>query len=232
MSDVQPDDDRTSLPDFTRAERVYRWVEFLTLFGVLPALFCFRSFHIPLPVLLLSAGLTCWIMLRRDPTFDRTPLWNVPGFLRGLPGVIALWLAGAAVLAAGVLLVAPDKFLDFPRQRPGLWLAVMILYPLVSVYPQNIVYRVFVFHRYAPLFRTRAGIVWASALAFCFGHIIFLNPLALILTLVGGLIFAHTSERYRSGLLVSFQHALFGCLVFTVGMGKSLYLAAVSAGAR
>ncbi|MBS0197514.1 MAG: CPBP family intramembrane metalloprotease [Planctomycetes bacterium] len=211
------------------AERVYLWIEYLTLFGLLPLLFCFRSVHVPLPLLLLSAAATCWWLLSRDRDFDPERLWNAPGFFRGLPAVLALWLVGVVVLAAGVKWLAPDQYLDFPRDRPGLWLAVMVLYPLVSVYPQNIVYRVFVFHRYSRLFESRESMIWASTLAFCCGHIIFLNATALCLTFLGGFIFARSYAKYRSALLVSFEHALYGCLVFTVGLGQSLYLEAVQA---
>lgn len=218
---------RTSRESLLPAERVYRWVEYVALFFLMPLLFCFRSVHVPLPFLLMSAALICGFMLRGDRSFDRSQLWNLRGFRRGLPGVIGLWAAGTAVLVAGILVIAPERFLDFPRENPALWFAVMILYPLVSVYPQNVVYRVFIFHRYEALFKSPAGVVWASAAAFCFGHIIFQNWLAIGLTLAGGLIFARTYAKYRSGLLVSTEHALFGCAVFTVGLGKSLYLAAV-----
>jgi len=224
-----PPSDQPPSEPLPRPERIYLWVEFLALFGLLPALFCFRSIHVPLPLLLLSAAAVCLLILSRDRSFNRDQLWNLPAFWRGLPAVLGLWLIGAALFAAAVLIFAPDRYLEFPRQRPALWLAVMILYPLLSVYPQNIVYRVFIFHRYATLFASRAALIWASACAFCFGHIIFQNWLALALTLIGGLIFARTYNRSRSCLLVSFEHALYGCLVFTIGMGQSLYLAAVRA---
>ncbi len=99
-----------------------------------------------------------------------------------------------------------------------------MVYPLLSVYPQNVVYRAFVFHRYRGLFADEAVVIWASAAAFAWAHVIFHNPMALLLTFAGGLIFAQTYRRHRSLLLVSIEHALYGLLVFTIGLGHALYL--------
>jgi hypothetical protein len=46
------------------------------------------------------------------------------------------------VAAIGTTLVwrfAPGLFLNFPRSNPWLWGLVMLLYPVLSVYPQGIV---------------------------------------------------------------------------------------------
>jgi membrane protease YdiL (CAAX protease family) len=41
----------------------------------------------------------------------------------------------------------------------------------------------------------------------------------MLLTTVGGLLFAYTYQRYRSTLLVAAEHALYGDFVFSVGIG-------------
>jgi len=119
--------------------------------------------------------------------------------------------------------VAPERLFDLPRRDPLLWASVVVLYPLLSVYPQELIYRVFLLHRYAPLLGTGRRAAAASAAAFGFAHIIFGNVLSIVLTLVGGWLFARTFQRTRSLLATSVQHALYGVLAFTVGLGDFFY---------
>ena len=109
------------------------------------------------------------------------------------------------------------------RHRPGLWAAIMLLYPIVSVYPQGVLHRVFLFHRYGELFPKPRMKIVASALAFCWMHIIFHNWVALAVTLPGGLLFAWTYQRTRSAMLTAIEHSLYGCWAVTIGLGQFLY---------
>ena len=212
------------------AERRYRAVEFGALFVVMPALLALRTVHIPFIVLLYSAFALCLTLLLRDRTFDRSCLWSPARVRIGLTRMVVLFGAAAFFLAAVVWVLLPDQFLAFPRERPVIWAAVMLLYPVISVWPQNVIYRSFVFHRYQCLFPTSNAMLWASALSFAWGHVIFQNWVALALTLPGGLIFAATYMRTRSAFASSLEHAMYGCMVFTIGLGQSLYYAAVQSG--
>jgi membrane protease YdiL (CAAX protease family) len=69
--------------------------------------------------------------------------------------------------------------------------------------------------------------VSASGLVFCYAHIIYRNPVALLLTLAGGFMFAHTYLRSASLWFSSIEHALYGDLVFTMGLGYYLYSGAI-----
>ena len=198
-------------------------VEFALLFFALPVLLAFGHFRFPKLLLLLLVAWACWAVLRRTPGFDRRLLWNVEGFRKGVEGVLLLFLASVPLFAAGVLLFAPQDFLDFPRRAPLFWGLVMVLYPLVSAYPQEVIYRAFLFERYRSLFRTEAALTWASALAFGFLHILYGSVLAVALTVAGGYLFARTYRRSRSLLLSAFQHGLYGCLMFTIGLGHYFY---------
>ena len=211
------------------AERRYRLVEFTGLFILMPGLLALRTVHIPFIALLYSAFGICLFLLLRDRTFNRSHLWSPSAIRNGLGRMLGLYAAGAFFLAALVYRVLPDQFLRFPLERPLVWAAVMILYPLLSVWPQNVIYRCFIFHRYQCLFTTPNAMLWASALAFSWAHVIFQNWVALAITLPGGLIFAATYMRTRSAFAASVEHALYGCLVFTVGLGQSLYYAATLA---
>ena len=66
-------------------------------------------------------------------------------------------------------------------------------------------------------------LVVASAVAFSFAHIIFRNPIAIIFTLVGGLLFAWRYAETGSLFTSSFEHALYGCWMFTIGLGEYFY---------
>jgi hypothetical protein len=197
----------------------YLKIEYGILFFALPALFASRVVEVPFFALLISAAVVTGALLLRDPAFDRRQLWNATGWRRGILGVLGLWSLGVAVLAGIVLLLMPQDFLRFPRERTGLWALVMVAYPILSVYPQNIIYRAFVFHRYRAVFRTPEAMLWASAVAFSFGHVIFHNWVALTLTLAGGLIFARTYQKHRSLALAATEHALYGQAIFTIGLG-------------
>ncbi len=100
----------------------------------------------------------------------------------------------------------------------------MILYPLVSVTAQEVMYRVFFFHRYRVLFAgdPQAGIV-LNAVLFSFSHIIFQNVTTLIISFLGGLLFAWRYQSSRSYWALVLEHALYGNLIFTVGLGRYFY---------
>jgi hypothetical protein len=133
-------------------------------------------------------------------------------------------LGAALTLAARFAL--PENFLDLPRHRPVLWVAIMLLYPLLSVWPQEVIFRRFIFHRYASLFPTPLSMVAASAIAFGFAHVIFLNWIAVAMTTAGGAMFAADYARHRSLALSCLEHSLYGCLVFTIGLGRFFYTGA------
>lgn len=203
-----------------------RLAEFIALYALLPLPWVF----IPLPGMLiptLLAGMAfCLVLLLRDSAFDRAQLWNLRAAVRRLPAIIAIFLAGAALVTIATLVLRSEGFAALPRQRPLVWAAIMVGYPLLSVYPQEVIYRVFFFHRYAALFPTPAWMIAANAAAFAYAHILFQNPLAITLTLVGGGLFAWTYHRTRSAAAVWVEHTLYGCLLFTVGLGEFFYIGA------
>lgn len=199
-------------------------VEFIGLFVAVPLLIYLDvlSLQFAMPMLLLFAiGVTLWLLF--DPTFDRRQLWS-PGRLgRQLRGMLVVFAIGGLGLLAYTALFERDHLLSMPLERPRLWIMIMLLYPLFSVYPQEVIYRTLLFHRYAALFRHRWVMILASAAAFGYMHLIFENPLAVLLTFIGGVIFARTYDKTRSTFVVSVEHALFGDLIFTIGLGMYFY---------
>jgi membrane protease YdiL (CAAX protease family) len=207
--------------------------ELVVLFAGIPAAMAWRAIpRAPIPVLLLGAG-ACLLALVRDPSFDRGALWNVPGAIAHAGSVAVVFALFALVLAGLAAWLTPHTLFDFVRERPRLWALVMVFYPLVSVYPQEIIYRAFFFHRYAALFPGTAAMAVASAVTFAFGHVMFPRPwVAMGLTLLGGLLFGYHYAVSGSLLLVSVEHALFGQVLFTVGLGRFLYHRGVAEAGR
>ena len=99
---------------------------------------------------------------------------------------------------------------------------LLFIYSFFSVYPQELIYRTFYFQRYKSLFKSKVLLIFLNAVVFCLAHIFFQNTFVLILTFLGGLLFALTYQKTKSTLLVSIEHAIYGCWLFTVGMGNML----------
>lgn len=197
--------------------------EFLILFLALPLAYRFAPVRIPPLPLLWVVAIYAWIQLMRDARFDRGRLWNI-GALPGRIGVIlAIFAVVALVIWLGVRQFAPALEWNFVRSNPGFWAIVMLVYPVLSVYPQGVIYRAFFFERYAAFLPSRWALILASAAAFAFMHIIFRNWLAVALTLAGGLLFAARYAETGSLATSSFEHALYGCWLFTVGLGQYFY---------
>jgi uncharacterized protein len=197
--------------------------EFLLLFFGVP-IFCaygLRSRYV-IP-LLWVATLVCLVVLLRDRGFARRQLWNAAGFGPQVVRVLGIFALATVLFTAWVLWLRPDQFLSFARERTRLWAMVMVLYPLLSVYPQELIYRAFMFRRYEALLPHRWAMVAASAVSFGFAHIVFWNPVAVVLSALGGVLFALTYWRTRSLLITSIEHALYGCLIFTVGLGPYFF---------
>lgn len=108
------------------------------------------------------------------------------------------------------------------KTKPLLWVIILFVYSLLSVYPQELLYRTFFFQRYQSLFNNEKLFLFINAVIFSLGHLFFKNALVIVLTFLGGLLFAFTFNKTKSTLLVSIEHAIYGCWLFTVGMGTML----------
>lgn len=197
--------------------------EFAVLFLLLPLAVRFLPIRLPLLPLLWLATLYCWLILRHDPTFSQAALWNSAATGPNLLNILALFAAIGVTITLAVHLFAHELLFTLVRYRPALWLFVMLLYPVLSVYPQGIVYRAFLMHRYAALFPNPSTLILVSAAAFGFMHIVFRNPIAPALTFFGGILFAWRFHHTQSLAVSSLEHALYGCLLFTIGLGQYFY---------
>jgi membrane protease YdiL (CAAX protease family) len=116
-----------------------------------------------------------------------------------------------------------EKFLNLPTSHFFLWILILILYPIFSAFPQEIIYRKFFFQRYGKLFRNKETLIITNAFLFSFAHIIYLNPIVIIFTFIGGLLMAISYSQHQSLFKVSLEHGLYGNIVFSSGLGNYFY---------
>jgi membrane protease YdiL (CAAX protease family) len=195
-------------------------LEFVAFF-VIPPLLIFLHLvpNLPIPYLLLAA-VGGFLILRRNPAGRSATLFSWRGILPQLVPVLLRDAILLILLGLAVRIFAPEFLFSLVRRQPLFWAMIMLLYPLLSVCPQEFLYRAFFFQRYQPLFGSGRGMIAASSLAFSFVHIIFGNWLAVGLCVLGGLLFSLTYHRSGSLLLASIDHALFGNFIFTIGLGQ------------
>jgi membrane protease YdiL (CAAX protease family) len=203
---------------------ITRVLELLALFVAVPAAIRWGRFRRS-PLLILAGGCAAALaVLLLDPSFDRSRLWNGAAVIEHAGAIALLCAASLPVLYAVARWLEPDEIFAMVRRRPWLWLLIMVAYPIVSVYPQELLYRAFLFQRYAPFLTTPAARIAVSAIVFAWGHVFFRRPwVAMLLTLVGGMVFAWHYEVTRSLAVASVEHAIFGDLVFSIGLGRYFF---------
>lgn len=198
------------------------WGEFTAIFLLWPA--ALAAIQVQRPGMFISLWLTAacctWIMARSAPAAWQT-IWHGQGWTEPAQRKAAfLRFALCAILAAGFIYwFFPQYFFNLPRQRPLLWLAVMVFYPLLSVVPQEIIFRSFFLHRYDRLFPEFWRMTIVNSLCFGFMHIILHNWVAPALSVIGNVIFLYGYRQHQSLKWVIIEHAAYGCMIFTVGLG-------------
>lgn len=205
------------------ASPLARALECGILFGLVPALVEeFGQGHLVIP-LLLAFGLYAFAMLYADPTFDRRRYWNVAGLISHWRRVVLIFVLGAAAIAIFTWLLVPHRLFGFVSHNPRFYAVVMVLYPIFSVYPQELIFRTYFFHRFKKLFPNPYLMIAASALAFGWAHIVIGYWVSVVLATIGGLLFAYTYRHTRSTLAASIEHALYGDFIWTIGLGVFFY---------
>ena len=205
-----------------RAALARRAAELVALFVLLPLLI--RAGLLPLPRLAILAAVAggAVLVLQREPDFMLASLWAGP--LRGeWRGLLLRSAVAGLVIAALVLWLAPARLLALPQERPSRWLLGLVLYPFLSAWPQEVLYRAFFFRRYAVLFGTPGALVVGSGVAFALLHLVYPNPVAPLLSLPAGLILAWRYGRHGRLGPVWLEHVLYGLLLFSLGLGQFFY---------
>ncbi len=202
--------------------------EFVLLFVILPVVMWLWLEPRTLFGLLWAVTFIClWIWKKRTGQTVRAAVCSfrhMPGHLNKL--MLVRFLICAALMVGFLQWYEPSRLFGLPQERTVLWALIMVFYPLLSVFPQEVIYRLFFYDRYDALFPGERTMMIASGLAFGHGHLIFNNWVAYVMSMIGGLIFAHTYSKTRSFPLVWIEHGIYGCFLFTVGLGWYFYTGA------
>jgi uncharacterized protein len=205
----------------TGSRKLIRWIEMTVIFVGVPLLVSGDLVPRHKILALLAVCIVSLVLLLRNKTFDRSR-FGLNGFRNWRPLSLRFVII-AGCLALYMVFVEPGNVLAILRHKPAFWGLIMIAYPVLSVVPQEIVYRAFFFHRYSSLFTHKSVSIVANAALFAFSHILFRNWVAVIGSFVVGLFWATTYLGSRSLLVVSVEHAVYGNFAFTLGIGYYFY---------
>ncbi|MEI9902054.1 MAG: CPBP family intramembrane glutamic endopeptidase [Hyphomicrobium sp.] len=214
------------LPQLTGAARAWRILEMALLYLAAPFAvdIAVHDRGIPVFIALLPVLALILMFLALDRTFSLGRELSRGFSLVQLGSILLVFALGAGIVATYVSEYHPALFLELPRNRPETYQRIMLLYPLMSVIAQELVYRTFFFHRYGLLF---GGAWWLAivlnGVLFGLGHIVIGTPLAIYGTMAAGALFAWRYAMTRSFWAVFIEHTLWGWLVFTVGLGRYFF---------
>ena len=199
----------------------YKFLELFIIFILIPISFAFNY----VPILKLTIGVLGFtyiiyvlfkvekMKLQIEKNINWVAFWKL---------IIIKLLIIAVITSLFVWFTDANSLFIVVFNKPKLWILILILYSLFSVYPQELLYRTFFFKRYKNLFKNENIFIVINALLFSLAHLFFKNMLVLMLTFIGGILFAITFKKTKSTLLVSIEHSIYGCWLFTVGMGSML----------
>lgn len=202
--------------------RGYLWLECIALFGLLPYLVYIGAIELREVALLFCVFCAVLAALFFDKNFDRKELYDFsidPSLLKAL---LQRFAVVAVILGSAAFLAMPERFFGFALSKPLIFTAFLLLYPLLSVYPQEVIYRLFFYRRYGALFSAPASSLFLNALAFGWMHVVFNNPVAPLLSFIGGIFFAQSYKKGGLALAVV-EHTLYGWLIFSIGIGYYFY---------
>lgn len=168
---------------------------------------------IPLSFIILKSIIHREILFKKSTQLKPVNFWKNVGF-RSLV-IIFIAFTYLKITDPGSLFIAV-------RTKPDLWIKMILVYTFLSVIPQEFIYRSFFFHEYKGINSSPKKLYLYNAIIFSIAHLMFHNWLILLLTFAGGYIFADTYAKTKSLFWVCVEHTIYGSLLFTVGMGKSL----------
>ncbi len=205
-------------------QKIFIWMEFVFLFFGIPLLIYFDKEFIHPIMIILPVLLFIFVVLRRttDFTWKELVRWEVPKavVVKNLLIVVSCTL----LTLAYVLFFDRENLFNLPRANPWIYVAMCLFYPVFSAFGQEIIYRTFLCRRYTQILPRGWHFVVASGITFSFLHIVYYDPVSMILTLIGGIYFARVYQLTRSVLFTSVLHGLFGIMFFGVGMGQYFWL--------
>ncbi len=133
-------------------------------------------------------------------------------------------IATTVISCAVILSLRPDAFLILVRTQPELLVMILLLYPVLSALPQELVFRPLFFRRYDAVLPRRLWTrITLNAALFSWVHLMYWHWVVLAMTFSGGLAFAYAYEARRNFPEAVVLHAIAGNIVFALGLGLYFY---------
>lgn len=195
--------------------------ELILLFVVVPVLLVVEI-PIPVKVALVAGGFVycIWVLLKEQGlSILKKVSFPIKDNWKDILLKFSFIITATTIF---MLIEDPQHLFAVIKQKPLLWMGVSIGYSLFSVYPQELMYRTFFFHRYRDLVGNKYLFIFLNAALFSLAHLMFKNKLVILITFLGGILFAFSYNKSKSLLLVTLEHAIYGSWLFTVGMGEML----------
>ncbi|MCH7525345.1 MAG: CPBP family intramembrane metalloprotease [Bacteroidetes bacterium] len=199
----------------------YKLIEFFLLFIVFPISLALNILiEIKLAIGVLGFAYIVFVLLRVEKSKFR--MSKNLNWIQFWKHTFFKLIVIAIITTSYVWFTEKEALFNVLLNKPKFWLFILFVYSFFSVYPQELIYRTFYFQRYEMLFKNRSVFIFVNAIVFSLAHMFFRNSLVLLLTFLGGILFAITFNKTRSTILVTVEHAVYGCWLFTVGMGEML----------
>ncbi len=199
--------------------KTMRWAELILMFvGVPFVLAVFLPPRALYPVLGTGAVVGI-ILLHFTAGFRWRDLIGPVRFLETLALGIVTFVSATALC----WVILPERLWYILIHAPQIMIGIAILYPLIQVIPQELVYRALFFERYGHLFASQRQAIFVNAALFSFGHLMYWHPVVWIATFIGSFLFSHAYFRPRGFLQACALHSIAGVAIFASGLGWLFY---------
>ena len=166
------------------------------------------------PALFAGTALGLWL-LQRTAGFR----WRDLAGGRLDRAAVAAFAAATFAVALAVAMATTGDPLRFAMARPGFLLLILICYPILSALPQELVFRVLWFRRFAAILPGGWPGIVLNAAGFSLAHLMYWSGTVAAMTFAGGLAFAWAYQRRGCFAMAVVMHALAGLIVFALGLG-------------
>lgn len=209
--------------------RIWPAIEFFCLCIGFPGLIVFGGYGKMMFLFLWSAAIYCALIYRINLHSRLRYIWHWDEVnWKNLRVILIRWLVACVAIYLFTLWYDPEKLFRLFEHGPVFIISLAFGYTLLSALPQEFIFCTFFFRRYAQFFgRHSPWIILASATVFGYAHALYANPVAPIVSFIGGLIFAHTYSKTRSLALITIEHGLYGMALFLIGLGHYFYSGAI-----
>lgn len=195
-------------------------LEFILLCLIVPGYIIYNLYAPYMMAFLWGATLYCGIVYYRAYFTGWKSLWRWDAVTwQNMQPIMIRWVLACLCMLVFIYFYAPDRMFGLWQHSPGFVFILFVLYPVLSALPQEFIFCSFFFKRYETFFGNGKWMVIASAAVFAYAHILYINPVAPALSLLGGYIFANSFKKTQSLAIVTIEHALYGNALFLIGLG-------------